>query len=127
MSEPDLESYWRRLGHPSTVCSQCGRGLNPDDSSPIFWRCEVCGHLVCRACALTKPIALRRSETEGVYRMPMRWGHPPTLYVANDQNIATFNDENGVAEVGALRGGDEYLEATLCSADCWETAGRPFE
>jgi hypothetical protein len=84
MSTPDLEAYWKRLGHPHKAC-RCGKEVH-DDGAPVLWRCQVCGHLVCRDCTLL---------IEGFDGKPRI---PP-----------------------------EYHEITLCSKDCWKSAGEPEE
>jgi len=48
----DLEAYWKALGHPTKGCSKCGVEVN-EDRSPVLWRCQVCGHLVCHKHTLT--------------------------------------------------------------------------
>jgi predicted RNA-binding Zn-ribbon protein involved in translation (DUF1610 family) len=56
MSDPDdLKSFWKDLGHPIPGCSRCGDETNVDNSA-ITWRCQQCGHLVCRKCTRMDPI-----------------------------------------------------------------------
>jgi hypothetical protein len=36
------------------ACIECAASVN-EDGSPVRWRCQQCGHTVCRGCALTIP------------------------------------------------------------------------
>ena len=39
----------------SPGCHICGRTVNPQDGSPVLWKCQSCGRIICRDHTLTIP------------------------------------------------------------------------